>query len=117
MWIAAVALSALVALVFAANGLAKLLGHPKMIEASTHLGYAMRSFRIIGLLEVLGALGILLAPLYVPLGVAAATGLILLTTGGIIAHLRASDPIRLATPALGCAVLTAAAVGLQIVAA
>jgi len=49
--------------------------------------------------------------------VAAATGLILLTIGGFIAHLRASDPIRLATPALGCALLTAAAVGLQIVAA
>ena len=45
MWIAAVALSGLVALVFAANGMAKLLGHPKMIEASTHLGYSMRSFR------------------------------------------------------------------------
>ena len=117
MWIAAVALSGLVALVFAANGMAKFLGHPKMIEASTHLGYSMRSFRIIGLLEVFGALGILLAPLCVPLSVAAATGLILLTIGGFIAHLRASDPIRLATPALGCALLTAAAVGLQIVAA
>jgi len=116
MWIAAVALSGLVALVFAANGMAKLLGHPKMIEASTHLGYSMRSFRIIGLLEVFGALGILLAPLCVPLSVAG-TGLILLTIGGFIAHLRASDPIRLATPALGCALLTAAAVGLQIVAA
>ena len=116
MWIAAVALSGLVALVFAANGMAKLLGHPKMIEASTHLGYSMRSFRIIGLLEVFGALGILLAPLCVPLSVAG-TGLILLTIGGFIAHLRASDPIRLATPALGCALLTAAAAGLQIVAA
>ena len=116
MWIAAVALSGLVALVFAANGMAKLLGHPKMIEASTHLGYSTRSFRIIGLLEVFGALGILLAPLCVPLSVAG-TGLILLTIGGFIAHLRASDPIRLATPALGCALLTAAAVGLQIVAA
>src|ERR1700760_2323051 len=83
MWIAAVALSGLVALVFAANGMAKLLGHPKMIEASTHLGYSMRSFRIIGLLEVFGALGILLAPLCVPLSVAAATGLILLTIGDL----------------------------------
>ena len=117
MWIAAVALSGLVALLFAATGTAKLLGHPKMIEASTHLGYSKRSFRIIGLLEVLGALGILLAPLWVPLGHAAATGLILLTIGAIIAHLRASDPIRLATPALGCALLIAAAVGLQFVAA
>ena len=116
MWIAAIALSGFVALVFAANGAAKMLGHPKMIEASTHLGYSLRSFRIIGLFEVLGALGILLAPLCVPLGVAAATGLILLTVGGFIAHLRAADPIRVATPALGCALLTAAAVGLQIVA-
>ena len=117
MWIATIALSALVALVFVANGAAKMLGHPKMIEARTHLGYSMRSFRIIGLLEVSGALGILLAPLCVPLSVAAAIGLILLTIGGFIAHLRAADPIRLATPALRCALLAAAAAGLQIVAA
>jgi len=116
-WIAAIALSALVALVFVANGAAKMLGHPKMTEASTHLGYSMRSFRIIGLLEVFGALGILLAPLCVPLSVAAATGLVLFTIGGCVAHLRASDPIRLATPALACALLTAAATGLQFVAA
>jgi hypothetical protein len=118
MWIAAITLSVLVALVFVANGAAKLLGHPKMIEASTHLGYSVRSFRIIGLLEVFGALGILLAPpLCVPLSIAAATGLVLLTIGGFVAHLRASDPTRLAAPALGCALLAAAAVGFQIVAA
>src|ERR1700750_317456 len=117
MWIAAIALSVLVALVFVANGAAKLLGHPRMIEASTHLGYSMRSFRIIGLLEVFGALGILLAPLCVPLSVAAAIGLILLTIGGFIAHLRAADPIRFGTPALVCALLASTAAGLQRVAA
>ena len=117
MWIAAIALSGFVALAFAADGAAKLLGHPKMIEASAHLGYSVRAFRVIGLLEIFGALGILLSPWCVPLSVAAATGLILLTIGGFVAHLRASDPIRLATPALACALLTAAAAGLQIVAA
>jgi|SRR6267378_447288 hypothetical protein len=117
MWIAAITLSVLVALVFVANGVAKLLGHPKMIEASTHLGYSVRAFRIIGLLEVFGALGILLVPFCVPLSVAAAIGLVLLTLGGFVVHLRASDPIRLAAPALGCALLAAAAAGLQIVAA
>jgi uncharacterized membrane protein len=117
MWIAAIALSVLVALVFAANGVAKLLGHPKMIEASAHLGYSVRAFRVIGLLEIFGALGILLSPWCVPLSVAAATGLILLTLGGVVAHLRASDPIRSAAPAIGCALLTAEALGLQIVAA
>jgi uncharacterized membrane protein len=116
MRIGAVALSGLVALVFAVTGMAKVLGHPKMLEASTHLGFPMRAFRIIGLLEVLGALGILLAPLCLPLSVAAATGLILLTIGASLAHVRASDPIRLATPALGCALLTAGAVGLQVLA-
>src|ERR1700752_1678984 len=81
MWIAAIALSVLVALVFVANGAAKLLGHPRMIEASAHLGYSVRAFRIIGLLEGFGALGILLAPLCVPLSVSAATGLVLLSLG------------------------------------
>jgi hypothetical protein len=117
MSIAAIALSGLVALLFVATGMAKLLGHPKMVEASAHLGYSLRAFGIIGLLEVLGAVGILLAPLFLPLSIAAATGLILLMILGSIAHLRASDPIRLAVPALGCALLTAAAVGLQIVGA
>jgi hypothetical protein len=114
--IAAIALSGLVALLFVATGMAKLLGHPKMVEASAHLGYSMRAFRIIGLLEVLGAAGMLLAPLSLPLSISAATGLILLMIGGSIAHLRASDPIRLATPALACALLTAGAVGLQVLA-
>ena len=72
---------------------------------------------IIGLLEVLGAIGIMLAPWWLPLSVAAATGLILLMIGAAIAHLRAKDPIQLAAPALGSALLTAAAVGLQIAAA
>src|SRR6201995_5720400 len=117
MWIAAIALSVLVALVFVANGAAKFLGHPRMIEAGAHLGYSVRAFRIIGLLEVFGALGILLAPLGVPLSVAPGTGLVLLSLGGFVPHLRASDPIRLAAPALGCALLAAAAAGLQIVAA
>jgi hypothetical protein len=71
--IAAIALSGLVALLFVATGMAKLLGHPKMVEASAHLGYSMRAFRIIGLLEVLGAAGILLAPLSLPLSISAAT--------------------------------------------
>ena len=116
MWSTSVAVSVLVALMFDANGLAKLLGHPRMVEASTHLGYSMRAFRAIGLLEVIGALGILLAPLYLPLSIAAGTGLILLTGGGITAHLRASDPIRLALPALVCALVTAVAIGLQVAA-
>lgn len=64
MWIAAVVLSGFVALVFVVNGTTKLLGHPRMVEASTHLGHPMRSFRVIGLLQVLGAIGILLAPLW-----------------------------------------------------
>jgi len=117
MKIAAVVLSGVVALAFLATGAAKLLGHVRMIETSTHLGYSMRSFRIIGLLEVLGAIGIMLAPWWLPLSVAAATGLILLMIGAAIAHLRAKDPIQLAAPALGSALLTAAAVGLQIAAA
>jgi len=109
--------SAIVALVFVATGMAKVLGHPKMVEASAHLGYSMRAFRIIGLLEVLGAVGILLAPLCLPLGVAAATGLILMMIGGSFAHLRASDPVTLAAPALVCGLLAAATLGVQIAAA
>ena len=117
MWTVSREAGGLVALMFIATGMAKLLGHPKMVEASAHLGYSMRAFRIIGLLEVLGAAGILLAPLYLPLSIAAATGLILLTIGAGIAHLHASDPVAVATPALVCALLTTAAIGVQIAAA
>jgi hypothetical protein len=96
MWIAAVALSGLVALVFAVTGTAKVLGHPKMREAGTHLGYSMRAFRIIGLLEALGALGILLAPLCPPLSVAAATGLIPAHNRGI-----SRPPARVGSDSVG----------------
>jgi hypothetical protein len=58
-------------------------------------------FRTLGLLEVLGALGLILpsalgiAPMLVPL---AATGLALTMVGAIVTHLRLGETDRLAVP-------------------
>ena len=52
MFVATVILSVLVPLAFAGAGVPKILAQPKMVEAATHFGLPVRSFRIIGLVEV-----------------------------------------------------------------
>jgi len=60
----------------------------------------MRVCRNIGLLKMLGAIGIFLAPVNLSLATAATTGFIRLTVGGIT-HPGAAGLVRLTVPALG----------------
>jgi hypothetical protein len=70
-------------------------------------------WRVVGALEVAGALGLAVG-LFVPaLGVAAAAGLALLMIGGIGAHARAQD-LRNAGPAALLLVLAVATVVLRV---
>jgi|GEM_PF-3664980 len=65
----------------------------------------MRVCRNIGLLKMLGAIGIFLGPVNLSLAVAATTGFIRLTVGGIT-HPGAAGLVRLTVPALGPGLLT-----------
>ena len=100
LWIAQVLLAA----IFLATGLTKLT-QPRAQLAAGPMGWAVDvsdvEFRAVGLLEVLGALGLVLpgalgiAPLVTPL---AALGLAFTMVGAIVTHVRMGDTERLAVP-------------------
>ena len=94
----------LLAAIFLATGLTKLT-QPRAQLAAGPMGWAADvtdvEFRAVGLLEVLGALGLVLpgalgvAPLVTPL---AAVGLALIMVGAIATHVRMGETERLAVP-------------------
>ena len=94
----------LLAAIFLATGLTK-LSQPRAQLAAGPMGWAADvtdlEFRTVGLLEVLGALGLVLpgalgvAPLLTPL---AAVGLAMTMIGAIVTHVRMGETDRLAVP-------------------
>lgn len=95
---------ALLAAIFLATGLTKLT-QPRLKLAAGPMSWAADvtddQFRAVGLLEVAGALGLIMpaatgvAPLLTPL---AAVGLALTMVGAIVTHLRYGESERLAAP-------------------
>jgi uncharacterized membrane protein YphA (DoxX/SURF4 family) len=109
MSVAIIVLSALLAVAFLGSGGLKLAGAKQSLQMRDQLHVGARLWRLVGALEVVGALG-LAAGFVVPvLGIAAAVGLALLMAGAIVTHARARD-LRNAGPAallLVLAVVTA----------
>ena len=101
-------LAVVLAAVFGVAGIAKIGGAPVMRTAARHLGFSVGQCRVIGALELAGAIG-LLGGLAVPaLGVAAAIGLGLLLIGAGAAHLAHRDGAsRVAVPLVLVAVVAA----------
>ena len=107
----------LLAATFLATGLTKLT-QPRAQLAAGPMGWAADvsdvEFRAVGLLEVLGALGLVLpgllgvAPLLTPL---AAAGLALTMIGAIATHVRMGETDRLAVPVVLLALTIFVAVG------
>lgn len=98
---AEIVLSVLLAAVFVGAGGAKLTAQPAMRTSARHLGVPWDRYRLIGVLEVAAALGLLVGLAIEPLAVAAAAGLVLLMAGAVTFHLRAGDPPgRWAPPAV-----------------
>lgn len=107
MVIATVVLSILLALGFLFAGGSKLAGVDMHMKAADKFGIHRIAYRGIGLLEVLGAIGLLAGLLVSGLGTAAAFCLAVLMVGAVGTHLRAKDPISMAAPAGVLAVLSA----------
>ena len=95
--IATVALS----LVAVGSAIAKLRGAEPVV-AAVHgtVGVPLRFLPVLAGLEIAGAVGILLGLAVVPLGIAAATGLVLYFVGAVVGHLRVRDTKGAASPAL-----------------
>ncbi|MFJ6691507.1 DoxX family protein [Streptomyces sp. NPDC091294] len=110
-----VVLSVTLAAVVLATGSAKVLGAGWTVRAARHLGYSEAAFRIIGVLEVAAAGGLLAGLTLAPLGTAAAVGLVALLIGAVGAHRRAGDALPALLPPAWLALVSAATAALGIV--
>lgn len=96
------------AVVLGAAGIAKISGAPAMRTAARHLGFSVGQYRVIGALELAGAVGLLVGLVAPGIGVAAAIGLGLLLFGAGITHIVHRDGAsRVAVPLLLVAVVAA----------
>jgi uncharacterized membrane protein YphA (DoxX/SURF4 family) len=114
MTIALIIVCTLLGLVAVASASGKLTANPKIVESMNHVGVSMEQARILAMLEILGAAGLVVGIFVPALGVAAAVGLTLYFLGAVGAHLRVGDAPAEWAPALVLALLAAAATALQL---
>jgi len=108
---ATVVVTILLAALFTFTASIKLLGVKKSLEIRDHLGVTPLNWRLIGACELAGVAGVLVGLWWEPIGIAAATGLALLTIGAIAFHVRKSDTVADLAPAvIGVALALATAV-------
>lgn len=101
-----------IAAAFSAVG--KLRKMPQVMTTMSQVGVKDSQVPLLAILELLGALGLLLG-IWVPiLGVLAALGLLAYFTGAVIAHLRVKDSVGNMAPALLLAVISLVVLVLQL---
>ena len=113
MSIATIVISVLLAVAFLFTAAIKLFGVRQSLQIRDQLGVAAGLWRVIGALEVAGAVGLLVGLEVPALGLAAAVGLSLLMVAAIGAHGRVGD-LRNAVPAVVCLGLAVAVAVLQV---
>ena len=101
------ALACLIALVFALLGVAKILALGPMPELAAHAGFTTVSYRVIGSLELAGAIGVAVGPALPLFGELAGLGLLMLLAGAVTTHVRRGDGLPRLVPSVGCAALVA----------
>jgi hypothetical protein len=95
---------------------AKIRGVERVTAGLSAAGVPRSWFVPLGLLNLAGALGLWIGIAWRPLGIAAATGLVLYFAGAVITHVRARDPKGLPLPAL-LTILAAATLTLAVISA
>lgn len=85
------ALTLAVTVLFAATGAVKLIGLPASLKIRDHLRLSPALWRLIGTLEMAGALGALAGLWFRPLEIAATAGLTALMAGAIVSRIRIRD--------------------------
>ncbi len=105
MTIFTIILSALLMLAFLGAGIGKLRRAQPVTGTLEDLGVTPGLQLTIGVLEVLGAVGVLIGLWLQPLGIAAAVGLVLMMLGALLFHLKAHDTAK---NSMGSVVLLAA---------
>src|SRR5579864_8242329 len=100
-----IAFSLLLAAACLVPALGKLTAQPKMVASASHFSIPWPSYRLIGVAEVAAVAGVLAGLCWIPIGVAAASGMAVLLVGALSVHRRAGDRLQEAAPAvLGLAV-------------
>jgi uncharacterized membrane protein YphA (DoxX/SURF4 family) len=107
-------LAVLLAAFFALAGSTKVLAVPSMRDRAAHVGFTVGAYRRIGVLEVLGAAGVLIGLGIPELGALAGAGLLVLMLGALIVHSRSGDKFVEVVPALGAGVVALAYVVLAV---
>ncbi|MFF4778776.1 DoxX family protein [Microtetraspora fusca] len=116
MFIATAVLSVLLALAFTGAGFPKVSGKDEMAAQLARLGVPTGLMRVIGGLEIVGAVGLVVGLWVGVLGVAAALGLALLMAGAVATHIKARDTAKGTLPSLVLLVLSAVTASLALVA-
>src|SRR4051812_12105838 len=102
---------------YLAAGLSKAIAAPRTVGQAAELKIEPRSYRLIGIVELFGAAGVVIG-LWAPcLGIAAGIGLGVMMIGAIAAHLRVGPSPKQAIPALAGAALAVSYVVLRILSA
>lgn len=108
MSVAPAILALLLALIFVTLGTAKVAAVQPMRARAAGVGFSTAAYRRIGLLEIAGAIGVLLGSIEPLIGALAGAGLLLLLLGAVVTHLRHGDGPRQFAPAVVCGLLVAA---------
>jgi uncharacterized membrane protein YphA (DoxX/SURF4 family) len=115
--IATVIVGSLLALAFIAAGLPKVVKAQSALTQAEEVKIAPTSYQIIGVLELLGAAGVVLGLWISWLGVAAGAGLALMMIGAVVTHVRAGQSANKAIPAIAFAALALGYIVLRLLSA
>lgn len=92
MGIALIVLAALLGIAAAGSGIQKLRRDRRIVESMHSVGVTDRQIPVLAILELLGALGLVVGIWIAPIGAAAAIGLALYFLGAVISHIRVGAP-------------------------
>ena len=114
MTIALIILATLLGLMAAFSAFGKMSGNARTVEMLHGLGLRDSQIRLLAIVEILGALGLLVG-IWIPiLGLLAAIGFVLYFLGAIIAHARKKQPAKDMMPAAIILILSIVVTILQI---
>jgi uncharacterized membrane protein YphA (DoxX/SURF4 family) len=91
MFIATAIVSSLLAVALIASGVMKLVKPPQYVKTMTALGVPENRLWLLAAAEIAGAIGLVAGLFWWPIGIAAATGVVLYFVGALGAHLRVRD--------------------------
>lgn len=114
-------LSIILFLVFATSGAQKLIFNTMASQTAEHLGFKKSSFQRVGILEILGAIGVM-AGVVAKRGTAlalinelAAAGLLVTMLAATVLHFRRGDGLKGAAPAMVLAAVCALEIAFRLV--